>query len=265
MKNSLTFSFVWLLLLNLPLAAQERSVEAKLSDDQIVQGVSRLLRWSWYWEARPLQNYRDGEKTEMAIVESPNEIAAFLGDIGARFDFDLNGKLIGGRGFPPTSNSSAVDKYVTEYGAATDRPFLNRGDTQTLTMEEKRRILNVHTIPYTLPKLEPPESILLRLKSPELPHLKAAVAAALDGWYSPSCGPGEIMIPYFSDDDPSVNVYADLGSCGKGIIAFTHRDEGGPWKFAPFWPNKPPNDFSSVIQKIQDNAADTIQLPFRSN
>jgi hypothetical protein len=201
----------------------------------------------------------------MAIVESPNEIAAFLGDIGARFDFDLNGKLIGGRGFPPTSNSSAVDKYVTEYSAARDRPFLNRGGTQTLTMEEKRRMLSIRTVAYTLPELEPPESILFHLISPELPRLKKAVPAALDGWYNPTCGPGEIMIPYFSDEDPSVNVYADLGSCGKGILYFTHHDEGGPWKSSPFWANKPPNNFSSIIQKIRDNVADTVRLPIQAN
>lgn len=279
MRRCLVWGLGFSLLLSCSVSAQERREGQKMSDPELIQKVSRLLRWTWYWETRPLENYVESKKTEMAIVESPGDIAAFLAEIGIYLVFDFDGNVIGGRGFPPTTNSAAVDKYIAEYRTAPDlksKPehegeiissnpaARGRQGEDTLTMEEKRKILKVRSIPFTLPKLRPPEAIFRRVKSPELPRLKAAVPAALENWYNPSCGEGEILIPYFSDDDQWVDVYADLGGCGKGIIYFTHHYEGGPWKFSPFWPNKPPDDFSSIIRKIRNNVADRMALPLPS-
>ena len=262
MKGCRILTIAFFLLLRYSLPAQDIGENTKISDESITQEVSRLLRWSAFWETRPLEGYVEGKNIEMTIVESPKEIAILLGEIGVSLQEDSNGRIGFLRGFPPTTNSAAVEQYVTEYDPTPSfRTFLRQGRAPALTMAERARIFRIRTIPYTLPELEPPESVQLRLKSPELPRLKEMVPTALDGWYSQECGKGEVQVPYFAADDPWVPVYADLGSCGKGIIYFTHRDEIVPWEFSFFRANEPPNDFTNLIQKIRDNAADTISLP----
>jgi len=176
MKRCLIVRLSVPLLLTCFLAAQERHEGQKMSDREIAQKVSRFLRWSWYWDAYPLDNYAEDKRVEMSIVESPKDVAVFLADVGMSIVFDFNGKIIGGRIFPPTTNSAAVDKYVDEYGVAFGNmgPGVNTnpvlGRMQTLTTEEKAKILKVRSIPFSLPRLTPPDSIRLRLKSPELPR-----------------------------------------------------------------------------------------------
>ena len=274
MKQYLIFGLACSFILNFTLLAQDRPGGHKISNDKIIQEVSRLLRWSWFWEALPLQNYVQGKRMEMAVVESPSEVATFLADIGISVRFDFNGQSIDRahiQGLSNTTNSSWVDKYVNEYGRTSDFEVRPRNggyeagpvrSHDTLTMEQKRNILQIRSLSFTLPKLDPPDYILLRRKPAELPRLESAVPAGLNAWYNPSCGEGEISIPFFSADDPRVDVYADLGTCGKGIFFFTH-DENGQWESSPFWPDKPPNDFSSIIQKIRTNVADTVRLPVK--
>ena len=280
MKEWMAFAMASLLLLGSPLLARQRGTAERLSDDKIIEGVTGLLRWNWYWEAHPVEGYVQGKKTELAIVESPNEVAIFLAEIGISFRVGSSGRMGILRTFPSTKNSMAVDKYMADYrptpddvnsqperqGEKTLPNFWSAGaqGSDSLTMDEKNRMPTVRSIPFTLPKLMPPDSILRQLKSTELPRLEAAVPEALTEWYTPEgCGKGQVVIPFFSDDDPWVDVYADLGGCGKGIFYVyitQHHDDGG-WNFSPFWPNRPPDNFSSVIQKIRDHAADTIPLP----
>jgi len=249
--------------------AQQRSGANTLSNSKIVQGVSRLLRWASYWETWLPENYIEGSKVEIAVVESPKEVAAFLGEIGISARFDLGGNVVGFTGFRPTTNSLAMEKYIKGQSGTNPRPE-QTGISQNPAAKEQKApqkdgAVLTGEVPFTLPRLEPPEAILQRLKSRELTRLKVAVPEALADRYSAEgCGKGQVVIPYFSEDDPWVDVYVDLGGCGKGIIYFTHREKKGPWKFSRFWPNKPPDDFSSVIEKIQANAAATIQLPISS-
>ena len=280
MKRHFVCGFVLLCFLrSVALAQGGGPADEKFGDDAIAQKVSRLLLWTWYWDAEPLPGYLNGTRQEMAIVESPNELAIFLAEIGISFRVDSDGRIGPLRGFPPTTNSTAIDRYIAEYsigelkqesenkGEITQRDFLRAApeSKDTVRPEEKRKAFKIRSKPFTLPKLIPPNAIRFRLKSPELPRLKVAILAALGDWYNPNCGPGRIIVPYFSEDDPWVDVYADLGRCGKGIIYFTHHDENGAWKSSPFWPDKPPDNFSNVIQKIRRNAADIVKLPFTSN
>ncbi len=266
MNNYLKIGLTWLAFVNAFPLAWDIGLQGKLSDTQIISRVSQFLRWTSFWESRPLQNYREGRRTQIVVVESPKEVASILADIGTNIAFALNGKMLGSSGFPPTTSSAAVDKYIREYGVTSvitregNNTVITREQKQSMTMEEKKKVLKIHSIQYLLPKLDVPDAIRYRHRSAELPSLKAALPSALKGFYNSGCGLGMMLIPYFSDDDPWVNVFADLGSCGKGIIYCKHDDNSGQWKCGPFWPNKPPDDFSSIIQKIRENVADNIKI-----
>lgn len=251
--------------------AQQRRPGIEINDQYLRDGVSRFLRWASYWDARQLEGYVEGKTLEMAIVESSKDVAAFLGEVGIGVVFDRSGRIIAFPGFRPMPNSSAVQKYTANYdGGAepkrrTDQTIPNTPARQRgvvpAPVPERKEALKVRTLRFTLPKLTPPDSIRFSIKSPELTELKTAIPAALKDWYKPDCGPGEVTIPYFSEGDPWVDVYVDLGACGKGLIYFTHHDESGPWEFSAFWPNRPPDNFTDIIQKIRRNAAETVKLP----
>jgi hypothetical protein len=90
------------------------------------------------------------------------------------------------------------------------------------------------------------------------------VRSRVEDFYSANCGQGEVLIPYFSPTDPAVYVYAGLGTCDKGIIGFV-RDEKGQWTSGQFSPARPPNQWSTTIQRIRENTAVAMPLPAKAN
>jgi hypothetical protein len=70
------------------------------------------------------------------------------------------------------------------------------------------------------------------------------------------------MIPYFSPTDPVIYVYADLGTCGQGIVGFLN--EKGQWMSGQFSPATPSNQWSTTIKRIRENTAAMIHLPAKA-
>jgi hypothetical protein len=244
---------------------------------QVAQEVSRLLSWRWFWEgeAGP-KPYMPGKVVQMAIVESRNEVAAFVAEIGIAAYFQLNDDKIVRRSIqsiPDASNDSATNRYITKYGVTPGFAF-KQGQApaspdvpvrrDNLTEEQKRQILKPRSTSFTLPSLSPPDYIASRRAPPDLARFESVVRSRAEDFYSANCGQGEVLIPYFSPADPAVYVYADLGTCDKGIIGFV-RDEKGQWISGQFSPAKPPNQWSTTIQRIRENTATTIPLPTRAN
>ncbi len=268
MRRHLIAWLSWFFLLGCRLPAQE-----KVSTAQVVQETSRLLSWRWFWEGQASsKTYTPRKIVEMAIVEAPNEVAVFVSEIGVSAYFRFADDRIFRetiQSIPDTSNASAVNRYIAKYGitpgfafkpgkapALPDVPV--RGDN--LTEEQKRQILKQRSTSFTLPNLSPPDYIGSRRAPPDLARFESAVSSRVEDFYSANCGRGQILIPYFSSADPTVYVYADLGTCDKGIIAFV-RDEKGQWTSGQFSPARPPNQWSTTIQRIRENTAVTIPLP----
>lgn len=272
MKRRLIAWLSWSFLLGCTLPAQE-----KLPTAQVIQEISRMLSWRWFWEGQiGLKTYTPGKAVEMAIIESPNEVAVFMSEIGVAAYFQLNDSKIVRKNIqsiPDASNVSATNRYISNYGvtpgfrlkqgtapASPDVPVRS----ENLTKEQKREILKQHATTFTLPNLSPPDYIISRHAPPDLSRFAFAVRSRVDDFYSSSCGQGEILIPYFSPTDPRVYVYADLGTCDKGVIRFA-QDEKGQWTSGQFSPAKPPNQWSTTIERICENTATTIHLPAKAN
>jgi hypothetical protein len=249
--------------------------QEKVPTARVVQEMSRLLSWRWFWdgEASP-KPYTPGKGVQMAIVESPNEVAVFIAEIGVAAYFQLNDDKIvreSIQSIPDASNAAAVSRYISRYGVTPGFAF-KEGKApsspdvpvrrENLTEEQKRKILKQYSVSFTLPTLGPPKYITSRRAPPDLASFESTVRARVDDFYSTSCGSGEILIPYFSPTDPVVYVYADLGTCGQGIIGFVN-DGKGQWTSGQFSPAKPPNQWSTTIKRIRDNTAAAIRLPAR--
>jgi hypothetical protein len=247
--------------------------QEKVPTARVVQEMSRLLSWRWFWEGEASPKpYTPGKRVQMAIVESPNEVAVFIAEIGVAAYFPLKDEKIvreSIQSIPDASNPVAVSRYISRYGVTPGFAF-KEGKApippdvpvrrETLTDEQKRKILKQHSASFTLPTLGPPEYITFRSTPPDFANFESTVRARVDDFYSPSCGSGDILIPYFSRTDPVVYVYAGLGTCGQGIIGFTN-DEQGQWTSGQLSPAKPPNHWSTTIKRIRENTAAVIRLP----
>lgn len=272
MKRHLIAWLSCLALLGCKLPAQE-----KIATAQVIQAMSHLLSWRWFWEGQASpKTYTPGKVVEMAIVESPNEVAAFISEIGvaAYFQFDDDKTFRENiQSIPDVSNSSAVNRYIAKYGVTPGFAF-KQGKTaaspdvpvrrDNLTDEQKRQILKQRSTSFALPNLVPPDYIASHRAPPDLPHFESIVRSRVEDFYSVNCGQGRILIPYFSPTDPAVYVYADFGTCDEGIIGFV-RDEKGQWTPGQFSPAKPPNQWSTTIQRIRENTAVIMPLPPKGN
>ncbi len=261
-----------LFLLGWRLPGQERMATA-----QVIQETSRLLNWRWFWEGQASpKTYTPGKVVEVTIVESPNEVAAFISEIGvaAYFLFDDDKTFRENiQSIPDVSNSSAVNRYIAKYGVTPGFAFKEERAPASpdvpvrrdnLTEEQKRQILKQRSTSFTLPDLVPPDYIASRRAPPDLARFESIVRSRVEDFYSANCGAGEILIPYFSPTDPTVYVYADLGTCDKGIIGFV-RDKTGQWTSGQFSPARPPNQWSTTIQRIRRNTAASMPLPAKAN
>jgi hypothetical protein len=249
----------------------------KIPAAQLTQQISRLLNWRWFWEGQTgPKPYTPGKVVEMAVVESPTEVAVFIAEIGVAGYLQVeDNKIIQEKiqSISDASNASATSQYLAQYGGSPGFR-LKRGEApvspdvpvrrEPLTEEPKRGILKERATSFTLPNLRPPDYIAYRRAPPDLSRFEIAVRARLENFYSSNCGRGEIRIPYFSPTDPVVYVYADLGTCNKGIISFFFNTKG-QWTSGQFSPARPPNQWSTTIERIRENTAMTMPLPARLN
>ncbi len=250
--------------------------QEKLPTARLVQEISRLLSWRWFWdgEASP-KPYTPGKDVQMAIVESPNEVAVFIAEIGVAAYFQLSDDKIimeSIQSIPDVSNAAAVNRYISRYGVSPGLAF-KEGQTPSkpgvpvrrdnLTDEQRRKILKQRSVSLTLPTLGSPKYITSRQVPPDLATLERAARTRVNDFYSPSCGPGEALIPYFSPTDPVVLGFCDHGACGQGIIGFV-KQGNGRWASGQFSPAKPPNQWSTTIRRVRENTAAAIRLPARA-
>ncbi len=272
MSRRLIDWFVFSLFLGCNLPAQE-----KLPAAQVIQEISRLLIWRWFWEGQTgPKPYTPGKVVDMAVVESPNGIAVFLAEIGVAACLQVeDGKVIreNVKSIADASNASATSRYVAQYWGSPGFRFKQgkisvspdvRVRRDQLTEEQKKGVLKERSITFTLPSLSPPDYITSRRPPPDLARLEAAARARVQDFYSANCGRGEVRIPYFASSDPAVYVYADLGACDKGIISF-FRDEKGQWTSSQFSPARSPNQWSTTIERIRENTAVRFPLPAMVN
>ncbi len=264
----LGFSF----LLGCSLPAQE-----KIPVAQVTQEISRLLNWRWFWEGQTgPKPYTPGKVVDMAIVESPNEVAVFITEIGVAAylqveDYKIIRENI--QSIADASNASATSRYIAQYAGrpgfrvkqgkapvSPDVPVRREGVAE----EQKRGILKERSTSFTLPNLSPPGYLASHRPSPDLARFEGSVRSRVEDFYTSNCGRGEIRIPYFSPSDPAVYVYANLRACNKGVISFV-RDAKGQWTSGQFSPARPPNQWLTTIKRIRENTAVTMPLPVKPN
>ena len=223
-----------------------------LSDDRIILELSRRMQWDLFWNGYTHANYAESKTIPVTLMESSTEVAVFFAELGEYLIFDFDGRVTGGRGFPPTTNEAAVNEYLRTYGDAPGfGSFVNNPEgsdagqaaaIRARSTRNEQRWRNARSR-SSFRSWSRREYILSSQAPPGLPQFESAVRAQARDWYEAACGPGQLSIPYFSPDDPVVYVYADLGACGTGIFDF-HLLSNGPMAvgkaLAPRWPRQPP-------------------------
>lgn len=238
------------------------------TDETIIRKLSQRIRWDWFWTGYTHVNYAEGKKISVVVLESEDETAVFLADLGEYVVFDTEGRITDSLRFPPTTNEAAMEEYLRTYGDAPGPPGQGQHDARTI--EQKRAAMTEHSFPFILPKLEPPEAVRRAQAPSGLSEFESAVRTQARDWYDASCGPGQLSIPYFSPDDPVVLVYAELGTCGTGIFDF-HLLSNGQWELGRLWPHATPggpaaalpgaDDWSHTIEQIEKHRLATIPVP----
>jgi hypothetical protein len=132
--------------------------------------------------------YTPGKVVKMAIVEAPNEVAAFISEIGIAAYFTFNDDKIfreSIKSIPDASNDSAVNRYIAKYGVTPGFTF-KLGKTpasphvpvrrDNLTEEQKRQSLKQRSTSFTLPNVSPPDYVASRHPPPDLARFESRCA-----------------------------------------------------------------------------------------
>jgi len=242
-----------------------------LSDRVIAAEAAQLLQWKTFWEGpQSILNYHAGATVEGTAVSSGDETAVFIPDIRTAIHLTTGTEGISKReigGMPMGTAAASVQKYLSDKsgvpgfvpkpGAPEQPPNASIRKEPIGQSAEKPE---THAVRLRLPPLSPPEYILSRKIPVDLEGLIAAAREEISGYHAPSCSAASITIPFYSEQDPTVYVYVDLGKgCGTGIFLF--QRDGGIWTSGKFWPNSASNDWSYTIGQIRKYSLSRFSLP----
>lgn len=233
------------------------------------------LRWTAYWEPDSVIHYTPGEIMPVRLVQSPEELAVFFSKIRValtfsrspdghldKLDFVYDLSRIGNE-----TLDSDVSFYIQMHATPATPGFrLKPGaqPSQTGGVLPTERVatgspptpesFRVSDSKFRLPTLMPPDYITSRTRPAALvlDSLKSAVTEAAQSHMRANSQPAEIVIPYFSAEDPVVNIFVDFHEpeLGQGIF-WVRPDVSGGWSIGKLILNRGPEHLDSIINKIR--------------
>ncbi len=245
--------------------------QESLSEERVINETSKLLRWRAFWEgAQSLEHYKPGTRVEVAVISWGNETAVFMQEIRIAV------YLVVARGtvvrrvitrMTQETNSAQADQYVQNQNGLPGFVLKSKAPPGTNGLPVRRPPINdpshvseLRLIRFQLPALSVPDYIVSRTEPRDAEVLASAARSAVEGFYEPKCNGGLLKIPYFSDDDPIVFVYVDLGpGCEKGVLPFVRHEVR--WIPGQFSPARAPNDWSYTIRRIHEYKLVEVRFP----
>lgn len=238
---------------------------------ELIEQIPRLLRWQAFWKGMDsLREYATGKTVDVTVVQGSQEAAVFISSIGVAIHYTLSDGRVANSNIasmPDETNVSAANRYllgiegspgfVIKPGSSVGSDFPIRSESD---IERRREFIQI-SVPIILPRLTPPNAIRVRQVPSNMDYLTSLIRKDVVKYYSPVCGPGDFLIPYFSSEDPVIYTYVNLGlSCGQGILIL-RRTATGSFEVGQFSLDRPPNDWSITRRRIQENSFVRMSLP----
>ena len=250
-----------------------QSDEPQLNDD-LAAKIAFGLRWIAYWEPDFI-NYKAGDTIPVKLVQSPDELVVFLSRVRLSITFrrSSDGKLdrldfVGGLSrIGNETLDSDVRFYIQSHSTAGRQGFRLKpgadGSTAGFTIPAERVAVanpltpasfRVGDASFRLPNLAPPKYISERIKPPAamVDSLRSAVVKAALSHMAANSKPATLVIPYFSPEDPAINVFVNFHETdfSEGIF-WVRPDADGGWSIGKLILNRGPEHLDSLIAKIR--------------
>jgi hypothetical protein len=251
-----------------------QSNQAPLNDD-LAAKITFGLRWISYWEPDYIINYKAGETIPVKLVQSPDELVVFLSRVRLSITFrrSSGGKLdrldfIGGLSRIGNETLDSDVQFYIQSHSTNGRPRFRlkpgiESGTAGFAVPTERAIMGnpltlasfrVSDASFRLLDLAPPKYVSERIKPPAamVDSLRSAIIKAALSHMAAKSKPATVVIPYFSPEDPAINVFVNFHETdfSEGIF-WVRPDADGRWSIGKLILNRGPEHLDSIIAKIR--------------
>jgi hypothetical protein len=257
------------------LSGQTTNAKGPQLSGQLREKIAFGLGWIAYWEPDYIINYKAGATIPVKLVQSPDELVVFLSEIrlSETFRRSSNGKLdrldfVGGLSRIGNETLDSDVRLYMQSHTTKGRPSFRlkpgaEGSTAGFTLPAERvtsgnplgpESFRVSDASLRLPDLGPPKYVSDRIGPPLalLDSLSSAVTKAVQSHMGANSKPATAVIPYFSPEDPVVNVFVNFHEpdFSEGIF-WVRPDAKGGWAVGKLILNRGPEHLDSIIQKVR--------------
>jgi hypothetical protein len=243
--------------------------------DDLAAKIAFGLRWIAYWEPDYIIDYKAGETIPIKLVQSPDELVVFLSKIRLSMTFrrSSDGKLdrlgfVGGLSRVGNETLDSDVQFYIQSHSTNGRPGFRlkpgsqSGTTGFAVPNERVTVGNpltpasfrVSDVSLRLPDLALPKYVSQRISPPAatVDSLRAAVTKAVQSHMAANSKPATVVIPYFSPEDPAINVFVDFHEVdfSEGIF-WVRPDALEGWSVDKLFLNRGPEHLDAIIAKIR--------------
>jgi len=227
---------------SVPSPAQTQPLDDKTFRDLLIQTLTRDLRYFLYWNRERFPAYSPGREVTVATLRNSREYFACIDAL----NHGIEGLVLAG----PRLSTVHRAQWTSGRTNCSEPTSGFRGRTYALTdFEQQRRLIEKAGLPipepisvpretadrnfvevkfeWELPALEPPPGDSRGSEPRTIEDVRQEVRRVAAKHRAADCGPGEALIPHFSDDDPGLLVWVRLGDhCPDGVVQIIPDTEG---------------------------------------
>jgi hypothetical protein len=226
-----------------PLSAQTNPLDDETFRTLLVERLARAFREAVFLEEGRQRTYSAGRNVTLATLRNSREYSVCIDQL----NYGSEGLIL------KDPRLTTVHRSQWKAGQASCSEFLShfRDRQYALTdFEQQQRLREKAGLPvpevatsvpretadqalseavfaWELPALEPPAADQSKTQPRTIEEVRQEVRRVAAKHRGTDCGPGEALIPYFSDDDPYLYVWLKLGErCPEGVIHIIPDLEG---------------------------------------